>query len=132
MQNYLKTLIINASKQQQPRSLESKRFKTKKNQTSTSIKNQQNVHSSKRIKKTANLDHLFLILLVLSAFLRSFPTPIFCRFHVVHKHSPNLCFLVQPIQKKKKVEFSLAPFATQKQNPTKKYQIQKEYPLKLL
>lgn len=38
MQNYLKTLIINASKQQQPRSLESKRFKTKKNQTSTSIK----------------------------------------------------------------------------------------------
>lgn len=43
MQNYLKTLIINASKQQQPRTLESKRFKTKKS----------NIHQHKEPTKCA-------------------------------------------------------------------------------
>lgn len=132
MQNYLKTLIINASKQQQPRTLESKRFKTKKNQTSTSIKNQQNVHSSKRIKKTANLDHFFLILLVLSAFFRSFPTPIFCRFHVVHKHSPNLCFLVQPIQKTKKSGIPFGPLRYSKTKSNQKVPNPKRIPTKII
>lgn len=44
MQNYLKTLIINASKQQQPRTLESKRFKTKK---------KSNIHQHKEPTKCA-------------------------------------------------------------------------------